>query len=348
MLPETKRRRLLLKQERMTDKGALEATEGSTYQSEIGLSTEVSITKVPDATIRPSFSPVSIIKPHFVVIDLETTGLISRNNMPHITQIACLDAESKDTFSAYVLPKTQLDPNAERATGIVFDGSTLYVRGQRVAAIPIREALDNFLEWLKKFSDVVLVAHNGRVFDFRVLCIAVNKCNLQNTFRETVTAFVDSLSVMRRNVPKLPSYKQECLARHFSLPDYNAHNAVDDVIMLERIISAANFSESTLMKHSYSSDCHFQQEIFNAEKSKHIGSLHVLIGKGVMKTSLAENIAGSGLGLSHLKLIYDRDGEDGLSCVFSSKTSDGKPRVTATSKVLQNVIPKLCEFFAAT
>lgn len=35
MLPETKRRRLLLKQERMTDKGALEATEGSTYQSGI-------------------------------------------------------------------------------------------------------------------------------------------------------------------------------------------------------------------------------------------------------------------------------------------------------------------------
>lgn len=40
--------------------------------------------------------------------------------MPHIMQIACLDAESKDTFSAYVLPKTQLDPNAERATGNVF------------------------------------------------------------------------------------------------------------------------------------------------------------------------------------------------------------------------------------
>lgn len=72
------------------------------------------------------------------------------------------------------------------------------MRRQRVAAIPIREALDNFLEWLKKFSDVVLVAHNGRVFDFRVLCSAVNKCNLQNTFRETVTAFVDSLSVMKK------------------------------------------------------------------------------------------------------------------------------------------------------
>jgi hypothetical protein len=32
-LPETKRRRLILKQERATDKVACEATEGSTYQS---------------------------------------------------------------------------------------------------------------------------------------------------------------------------------------------------------------------------------------------------------------------------------------------------------------------------
>ncbi|XP_062616800.1 uncharacterized protein LOC134278504 [Saccostrea cucullata] len=249
----------------------------------IGLSIDVSITRVPNATIKPSFSPRV------------------RNNFLH------------------VLPKQQFDANAERATGIVFDGTSLYMRGKRVGAIPIKEALDNFLQWLKKFRDVVLVAHNGRVFDSRALYSAINKCNLQKVFRETVTAFVDSLSVMRKNVPKLPSYKQKCLARHFSLPDYNAHDAIDDVLMLERIICAANLSSSTVMKHSYSSDCHFQEEIFNAEKSKNIGSLHVLVGKGVLKTKLAEKIAGSGLGLSHLKLIYDRDGEDGLTCVLSPK-----------------------------
>ncbi|XP_062615545.1 uncharacterized protein LOC134277244 [Saccostrea cucullata] len=112
---------------------------------------------------------------HFVVINLETTGLISRNSMPlaHITRIACLDVKSKEKFSTYVLPKQQLDANVERATDIVFDGTSLYVRGQRVAAIPIKEALDNFLEWLKKFRDVVLLAHNKRVFDFRVLCSAI-------------------------------------------------------------------------------------------------------------------------------------------------------------------------------
>lgn len=112
----------------------------------------------------------------------------------------------------------------------------------------------------------------GGVSDFSVLCSALNKCNLQKTLIETVNAFVDSISVMRKNVPKLPSYKQENLARQFSLSDYNEHDAVGDVIMLE------SSPRQTLMKHSHSSDCHLLQEIFNDEKSSNNRSLYVLIG----------------------------------------------------------------------
>lgn len=36
-LPQKKRRRLELKQERLTQKGAREAAEGDTYQSEVGM-----------------------------------------------------------------------------------------------------------------------------------------------------------------------------------------------------------------------------------------------------------------------------------------------------------------------
>ena len=60
----------------------------------------------------------------------------------------------------------------------------------------------------------------------------------------------------------------------------------------------------------------------------------------------AENIACSGLALGHLKTIFDRNGEDGLMCVFTSKT-DGKPRVSSTTKVLENVIAKLCDYFSS-
>lgn len=108
-LPESKRRRLFLKEERSTSKGGNEAIEGLSYQSglsfdsyrhfftiisvwtslyiiytisvlEIGLSVkEEDIEKIPDPVPKPSFSSSSNLKncsaPSVVILDLETTGL---------------------------------------------------------------------------------------------------------------------------------------------------------------------------------------------------------------------------------------------------------------------------------
>lgn len=65
-----------------------------------------------------------------------------------------------------------------------------------------------------------------------------------------------------------------------------------------------------------------------------------------MKSCTTENIAGSGLNLGHLRLIFKRSGEDGLVDVFSMKNSLGKPRVTSDKKVLGECIPKLCAYFS--
>lgn len=43
------------------------------------------------------------------------------------------------------------------------------VKGSPVDAFQIVEALYKFIEFLKKIDSVILIAHNGRVFDFRVL-----------------------------------------------------------------------------------------------------------------------------------------------------------------------------------
>lgn len=108
-LPESKRRRLFLKEERSTSKGGNEAIEGLSYQSglsfdsyrhfftiisvwtslyiiytisvlEIGLSVkEEDIEKIPDPVPKPCFSSSSNLKncsaPSVVILDLETTGL---------------------------------------------------------------------------------------------------------------------------------------------------------------------------------------------------------------------------------------------------------------------------------
>lgn len=88
----------------------------------------------------------------------------------------------------------------------------------------------------------------------------------------------------------------------------------------------------------------FCKRFFNETKSKNIDSLHCLIASGVLKTAIAENIAGSGLNLHHLELIWQRDGEDGLINVLSAKNSLDKPMVTKDKRLLGNIIPKLCYF----
>uniref|UniRef100_K1QB98 Receptor-type tyrosine-protein phosphatase kappa n=1 Tax=Magallana gigas TaxID=29159 RepID=K1QB98_MAGGI len=95
-LPETKRRRLFLKQERANQKDASEVSEGSTYQS------------------------------------------VRQGAMPHITQIGAVEMESGEAFSTYVLPKISIEPEAEQATGTVYDGTSVFAHGLKNAAVPIR------------------------------------------------------------------------------------------------------------------------------------------------------------------------------------------------------------------
>lgn len=190
--------------------------------------------------------------------------------MPHITQIAAVNSNTKEQFSRYVAPDLPITPMAEKVTNITWSGGVLCYRGEPVDFVRIKTALVDFLEWLEKFPTVVIVAHNGRTFDFRVLCNAFRSCGLQDRFCSKVSAFCDSLTLFRQKFPKLEKYKQEFLAQHFCGHTYNAHNALDDVIMLDEIMQAALLSVSDFKKHSYNTECQFLQEEFNSCKSKNI------------------------------------------------------------------------------
>lgn len=43
------------------------------------------------------------------------------------------------------------------------------VHGKAIDTVNIISRLTEFVEWMKKFSNVILVADNGRKFDFPVL-----------------------------------------------------------------------------------------------------------------------------------------------------------------------------------
>lgn len=81
---------------------------------------------------------------------------------------------------------------------------------------------------------------------------------MMNEFFNYVLAFVHTLSLFRSKVPKLASYKQEFLAKHFE--SYNTHDAVHDVNMLANILCASGTEKLDYVKHSYASNCQFYKK----------------------------------------------------------------------------------------
>lgn len=175
--------------------------------------------------------------------------------IPHITQIAAMECSSKKRFSKYICPELPISPHAKMLTGISWNGETLLHRGNRVKFVGIKTALKDFMTWLQKFRDVMIVAHNGWGFDFKVLSPAVHNCELSDIFNTSVTRFCDSLDIFRHKHPELGKHTQVFLAEHFNAGSYNAHNAVDDVETLYKILENACVTTSDFMEHSDDVEC---------------------------------------------------------------------------------------------
>lgn len=65
------------------------------------------------------------------------------------------------------------------------------MKGLPVDTFSIEEALWKFLDFFFLIDSVTLIAHNGRVFDYRVLSHAVNSLGTCDIFLKCVLAFVD-------------------------------------------------------------------------------------------------------------------------------------------------------------
>ena len=221
------------------------------------------------------------------------------------------------------------------------------VHGQPVKTLQIRSALEKFVTWLNKFSNVFFVAHSGRQFDFPVIVSAFLKGGNVNQLLSSVCGFVASLTVFRKKYPGRASYKQELLVRVRDLlkSSYDAHNAIGDVDSLRHLIANTNMSCKDLLIYSFTPQASYNSILFNREKRKNVSTLDILVAKGICKRASEENIAGSGLQLCHLRTIYQREGKYGLLNTFTEKNSEDQPRVTNCKRTLESVIPKIAEYF---
>ena len=98
--------------------------------------------------------------------------------MPHITQLSANEIISGEKFNSYIFPKLPISEESTKVTGIyVNESGEFKVNGEERNAVGIHGGLQDFFSWLAQFQHAVLVAHNGRRFDFPVLVNAARNAN---------------------------------------------------------------------------------------------------------------------------------------------------------------------------
>ena len=83
-------------------------------------------------------------------------------------------------------------------------------------------------------------------------------------------------------------------------------------------------------------------------KQNNLATLQTLVAQKVLSSGMAEKMAASGLNFSHLEIVFQRGGVDGLKDLCTEKFG-GKCRVTSDKRILtalssyfENVQPSDC------
>lgn len=145
------------------------------------------------------------------------------------------------------MPIGNVDARATEKTGFSVHGEHLYLRGNRVPSVRIRQALTSFLDYINRIQGpVLLAAHNAERFDWVILARVLQKFpNLWHQFKRMVPAYLDTLPLSRGVYPGLRSYSLRSLVEHFLGEDFDTHNAVEDARVLQKLFHTWNLERST-------------------------------------------------------------------------------------------------------
>ena len=341
----TKRKRISLKKERATKQSSIELREGTTYETNCGetIETDLDVEYIPEYEVPEKLhidgetdSPINK-----VYFDIETTGL---NQNAEITQISAW--YSSDTnFTVYTLPSKNIEKTASELTGLTIK----YVRGERkmfyhdneVDAVPVNNGLMSFLQWLEKIPgrSKTLLAHNCKRFDMRFLIRALAENGLISEFKATRIGFVDTLPLIRAELPGRKSYKLELIYKDLINGTYACHNAAEDTKALASVVRSLDITEEKICQHSLSTASAID---YVQRRNVITNNLKIVQDKlcrgGTITKSMAKKICESGLTYRHLLKAHERDISNGIRAILTEKLDNGKVRVTNRRQIIENII----------
>ena len=233
---------------------------------------------------------------------------------------------------------------------------TLCKDNDPVTILPLEEALAQFLNFLKASTTeaskrttkkvcIVLAGHNAATFDVPILLrngghsFVTELTSVNIRCADTLLLFKsrmrDKHSSLQNEQGQFPKPNQSSLYEHLFKETFEAHDALEDVSALRRILFSSRVALSNEIIVNRSSLISVKDA---AQDMKYLDDRHnrLLSFRGKLyhpghqdspvKQNIAEKMAGSGLQYSDLKNLFQRFGRKGLVCILS------KPPLSARNK----------------
>lgn len=169
--------------------------------------------------------------------------------MCNIVQLAAVCGEH--IFNGYTVPMLPLSQEVTALTGFTVHDLSLYRYGVPVPTIPLKDLLIRFITYLAQFHHPILVAHNAKYFDTPVLMRVLAENGLQQRFKQVVSCFLDTYQLSKYMYHDLPCYSLKVLVDYFFGEKFDAHNAVEDAKILQRLFYAWKPSDDYVNRFTF-------------------------------------------------------------------------------------------------
>ncbi|CAG2232317.1 unnamed protein product [Mytilus edulis] len=262
------------------------------------------------------------------------TYFIFAGRTSHILQLSA--KRDEEMYNSFVLPSCQVTQKAAEITGITFENGQLLFKGNVMPAVGIKKCLNDFISFLDKSHNNVIIGHNICNYDCMVLYTALEKCSLLDKFMTSISGFVDTLLLFKSSHPGLSSYSQPNLFQTLLGQTYDAHRADEDVDALYTLVNKTVVDNCHFEKTYLSKKFILEKYLSMKELQKICLSLKLLVDNKILSISMARIIAKSGLSLKHLKLAFTRNGAKGIRDIFTESSGSGV-RVTKSQKIINKV-----------
>ncbi|KAG7522811.1 PML-like [Solea senegalensis] len=186
-----------------------------------------------------------------VFFDLETTGL---GQSCDIIQLAAVSGGH--SLNLYVIPRSRMQQGAAKVTGFRVRRQRLYLHRQLVLTNSLREVLVSFIAFLQMLRRPLLIGHNIRRFDCRLLYRALDELDLRAEFESSISGCVDTLPLAREMLKDrcLQSFRQENLVKELLDVNYKAHDALEDVRALQALYTVLQPTQELVWRHMFTPD----------------------------------------------------------------------------------------------